>query len=81
MKTFKLREMSPEELAQRRAELMEELFNLRFAAATRALDNPLRLRTVRREIAQIETVLHEEQLGVRALGQGTVRTTADGKKA
>jgi large subunit ribosomal protein L29 len=79
MKTFKLREMSHEELDQRRAELMEELFNLRFAAATRALDNPLRLRTVRHEIAQVETVLNEDRLGIRPLGQGTVRTTTDGE--
>lgn len=79
MKTYKLREMSPEELEQRRAELREEMFNLRFAAATRALDNPLRLRTVRREIAQIETVLHEDRIGIRALGETTGREETAGK--
>ncbi|MFH1279500.1 MAG: 50S ribosomal protein L29 [Candidatus Eisenbacteria bacterium] len=79
MKTFKLREMSPEELEQRRAELREEMFNLRFAAATRALDNPLRLRSVRREIAKIETVIHEDRIGIRALGEVTARTETGGK--
>ncbi len=68
MKTFKLREMSRDELGQRCSELKEELFNLRFASATRSLDNPLRMRIVRREIAKIETILHEEEAGIRGLG-------------
>jgi large subunit ribosomal protein L29 len=73
MKTFKLREMSREELKQRESDLQEELFNLRFNAATRALDNPLRLRLLRREIAQIRTVLHEDEKGIRHLGAGASR--------
>jgi len=71
MKTFKLREMSRDELQQRILELQEEVFNLRFASATRSLDNPLRLRTVRREMARIRTILNEDEKGIRALGAGT----------
>ncbi|MBM3319834.1 MAG: 50S ribosomal protein L29 [Candidatus Eisenbacteria bacterium] len=73
MKTFKLREMSRAELKQRESDLQEELFNLRFNAATRALDNPLRLRLIRREIAQIRTVLCEDEKGIRHLGAGAAR--------
>lgn len=78
MKTFKLREMSRDELGQRRSELREELFNLRFASATRALDNPLRMRSVRREIAKIETILHEDEAGIRGLGVDSSRTDKAG---
>ena len=70
MKTFKLREMSRDELQTRLEELQEETFNLRFASATRALDNPLRLRTVRREMARIRTILAEDEKGIRGLGAG-----------
>jgi large subunit ribosomal protein L29 len=80
MKTFKLREMSREELKQRMVDIREELFNLRFAAATRALDNPLRLRTLRREIATIETLLREDEKGVARLGAGAVRTKEAAEK-
>ncbi|NNE07743.1 MAG: 50S ribosomal protein L29 [Gemmatimonadetes bacterium] len=68
MKPFKLREMTRDELVLRKGELTEEMFNLRFAASTRALDNPLRKRAVRREIARINTVLREDETGIRGLG-------------
>ncbi len=68
MKPYKLREMSRDELTSRRTELNEELFNLRFASATRALDNPLRMRSVRREIARINTIICEDEKGIRTLG-------------
>lgn len=68
MKPYKLREMTRDELVIRRGELTDELFNLRFASATRALDNPLRKRLVRREIARINTVLREDESGIRGLG-------------
>lgn len=68
MKPFKLREMTRDELVLRKDELSEEMFNLRFAASTRSLDNPLRKRAVRREIARINTVLREDETGIRGLG-------------
>lgn len=45
----------------------EELFNLRFQAATGQLDNHSRLRTVKREIARIYTILREHELGIAPL--------------
>jgi large subunit ribosomal protein L29 len=59
-----LRELTDEELATRLRESKEELFNLRFQMATGQLDNNRRLRTVRREIARVYTVLNERELGL-----------------
>jgi large subunit ribosomal protein L29 len=59
-----LRELTDEELVLRVREAKEELFNLRFQMATGQLDNNRRLRTVRRDIARIYTILHERELGL-----------------
>ena len=58
----------------------EELFNLRFAASTRALDNPLRLRILKRERARIQTILREDKLGIRGLGIENSATEESGNK-
>ncbi len=55
MKGSELRELGPEQLDERLAELREELFNLRFQYATRQLTNTARIRDVRRDIARILT--------------------------
>jgi len=54
-----LREMKTEELSQKLAVLTEEKFRLEFRRATEALSNPLQLRTIRRDIARIQTILKE----------------------
>lgn len=59
-----LREMSDSKLEEMLENAREEMFNLRFQKATAQLDNTARLRTVRREIAQLESVLHMRQLAV-----------------
>ncbi len=59
-----LRELTDDELTDKLRESKEELFNLRFQMATGQLDNNRRLRTVRREIARIYTVLNERELGL-----------------
>ncbi|RIK11477.1 MAG: 50S ribosomal protein L29 [Acidobacteria bacterium] len=56
--------MSGEDLAVHLAEAREELFNLRFQNATGRLDNYKRLRTLRREVARIETIIREAELGI-----------------
>lgn len=58
------RELNAEELTERLAEAKEELFNLRFQAATGQLTNNRRLRTVKRDIARIYTVIRERELGL-----------------
>ena len=59
-----LRELDDDELLTRLRESKEELFNLRFQVATGQLDNNARLRTVRRDIARIYTVITERELGL-----------------
>ncbi|NDY41316.1 50S ribosomal protein L29 [Dissulfurirhabdus thermomarina] len=66
-----LRELSLEELAAREAELRQELFNLRFQTATHQLENPMRIRSVRRTIARVKTILQERRRGVSAGGPGS----------
>ncbi len=67
LKVQALREMTREELEQKRLELLEEQFNLRMRRSLKSLDNPLRLRQIRREIAKILTILNEDRLGIRKL--------------
>lgn len=61
---FELRELSEEELVTRLKDCKEELFNLRFQMATGQLTNNRRLRTVKRDIARIYTVIRERELGL-----------------
>ncbi len=62
MKANKIHEMSVDELEQKLIELKGELFNLRFQMATGQLDNPMRVRDVKKSIARIKTVLREKEL-------------------
>lgn len=62
MKTKELRELSDEELTKKLNEAKEELFNLRFQLSTAQLENPLKIRQVRKNIAQIETIRREREL-------------------
>lgn len=59
MRASELRELSDDDLAKRLAERREELFNLRFQAATGALENMARLGLTKREIARILTIQSE----------------------
>jgi len=66
LKTRELREYSYEELLQRLKEAKEELFNLRFQAATGQLDNTSRITETKRDIARICTVIREQELSEEA---------------
>ncbi|AEE90406.1 MAG: 50S ribosomal protein L29 [Tepidanaerobacter acetatoxydans] len=61
MKLKQIRDLTDQELLQKEKDLKGELFNLRFQAATGQLDNPMRIREVRKTIARIKTVLTERQ--------------------
>ena len=56
-----LRELSDEQLEARLAETREEEFRLRFRSATETIDNPMSFRTLRRDIARIQTVLRQRR--------------------
>ena len=61
VKAKAMREMSVDEIHVRLAELREELFNLRFRNAMKQLDNPLKIREGKRELARLLTVLREKE--------------------
>ena len=61
MRAEEIREMSVDDIRTRVAELEEERFRLRFRSATEPLENPLRLRTIRKDIARLKTVLSERE--------------------
>ena len=61
VKPSSMREMTAEEIQLRVGEIREELFNLRFRNSMRQLDNPLKIREGRREIARLLTVLREKE--------------------
>ena len=61
MRARELRDLTDDDLQQKLADTRQELFNLRFQAATGALDNSARLRLTKREIARILTVQRERE--------------------
>ena len=62
MKINKIKEMSSPELEKELVELKNELFKLRFSLATNGLDNPIKIKEVKKDIARIKTVLKEREL-------------------
>ena len=62
MRANDIRELSVEEMNARIAELEEERFRLNFRSATEPLEDPLRLRWIRKDIARLKTILRERQL-------------------
>ena len=65
MKARELKELksgNPQDLTVKLGDLKAELFNLRFQLATGQLENPMRIREVKKSIAQIKTILREEEL-------------------
>jgi large subunit ribosomal protein L29 len=65
MKMDEVKQLSLDDLKLRLEDAIEELENLRFQHSTHQLDNPLRLKSVRKDIARLKTVIHEYELGVR----------------
>ena len=61
MKIAELRDLSMDELKGRGRDLQEELFNLRFQHGTNQLENPMRLRLTKKEIARVKTIIGEKE--------------------
>ncbi len=62
MKPSQVREMGPDELKTKEKELSEQLFRLRVQKSLGQLDNAIKLREIRRDIARVKTVLREKQV-------------------
>ena len=76
MRAEEIRELSDADIRTRIAEMEEERFRLRFRSATETLEDPLRLRTIRRDIARLKTIQHERDLAASA----TTTTRRTGKR-
>ena len=74
MKAEELRNLSDAELEKKLRELKEELFNLRFQNVAGRLENPMRLREVRRDIARIRTIQRERELQASAAARSPEAT-------
>ena len=66
MKVEKLRDLSTNELVRKVDSLKEELFNLRFQMATGQLENPMRIKELRKDIARAKTILPEREIKEQA---------------
>lgn len=77
MKAEDIRALGDDELRARIAELEEERFRLRFRSATEALEDPLRQRVIRRDVARLQTILRERAMG---LVRGAAAAPAPAKK-
>lgn len=76
MKASKVREMTGEELVKREQDIREELFRLRFQHVTGQLENPVRMRTLRRDLAQAITIRREKEAAGR-MASTTANEKAD----
>ena len=79
MKVTELRDMSVAELASRASELAEEMARMRMQLALKRLDNPLKVRTTRRELARVRTIMNEKMRAGAAEAAGA--SNAGAKKA
>ena len=61
MKPNEIRDMSVDDLKSKIDELTRERFNLRFRSATESIENPMRFRDLRRDIARMQTILREKE--------------------
>ena len=73
MRAEEVRELSVTDIQERIAALEEERFRLKFRSATETLENPLRLRALRRDVARLKSVLREKKGDTRAAARGTRR--------
>ncbi len=62
MKANEFRDMTDVELTEKLSDLKAELFNLRFQHAINQLDNPMRLKAVKKDIARVKTIIRENEL-------------------
>ena len=69
MKPADIRDLTTDEVQARIDQLQEELFRLRFRSATQELENPMLLRTLRRDVARLKTVLRERSTAGEGAGR------------
>ena len=81
MRAEDMRGLSDDEVTSRIAELERERFNLRFKAGTQPLEDPLRLRAVRKDLARLKTIVRERAIGVVRAAPGETAPAKTAKTA
>ena len=81
MRADEIRELTPTDIRARVAELEEERFRLKFRSATEQLEDPLRLRWIRKDIARLQTILQEKERTEAPAPGASAKTTARAKRA
>ena len=81
MESKDIRELTEAEILARVADLEEERFRLQFRAGTETLEDPLRLRVIRRDVARLKTVLREKIIGIAEAGTSASLPKPEGDKA
>ena len=79
MRADEIREMGNDDIAARVRELEEERFRLKFRSATEPLEDPLRLRVIRKDIARLKTILTEREKGIERAAAGSAARETKGK--
>ena len=79
MRADEIREMAAEDIAARVKDLEEERFRLKFRSATEPLEEPLRLRLIRKDIARLKTILTEREKGIAREASSRPRAEKKGK--
>jgi large subunit ribosomal protein L29 len=69
MKVQELRDLAKDELVLKELEMEKQLMGLRFKLGTKQVDNPMKIRQTRRDIARIRTILRERELGIERRGK------------
>lgn len=80
MKASELRELSVTELETKISEVKKNLFNLKFQKASGQLDNPMKIKNLKRDIARIETVAREKEIGIKTTTEKEKEKTSKDKK-
>jgi large subunit ribosomal protein L29 len=80
MRADEIRELGVDDIAARVRELEEERFRLKFRSATEPLEEPLRLRSIRRDIARLKTIATEREKGIVREASSTSATAKKGKE-
>ena len=80
MLSSEIRDMNEGDINKRIGELEEERFRLRFRAGTETLEDPLRLRVIRKDVARLKTVLKEKIIGIDQAHLADAKPTAGGAK-
>jgi large subunit ribosomal protein L29 len=85
MRARELRDLTFDEVLQKREEIKKELFNLRLRQATRQVDNPLKIRILRRDLARMNTIVREHETNIKPLAESPTevkdRQAGDEKQA